>query len=104
MHVARSAFPGPSPENFLEKCRIRASLFVDMARGSNGLPPTGEESPMSTTFATTTAATEVPARTTRARALWATGLVSGASAAVATTLIAVAARAANVPLAIDGEE
>jgi hypothetical protein len=60
---------------------------------------------MSTTFATTTTtATEAPARTTRARAFWAAGLVSGAFAAAATTLIAAAARAADVPLAIDGEE
>ena len=63
---------------------------------------------MSTTFATTThtstTVTEAPARTTRARALWAAGLVSGAVAAVATTVIAAAARAADVPLAIDGEQ
>jgi hypothetical protein len=62
---------------------------------------------MSTTVATTTTTTttsEAPARTTRARALWAAGVVSGAFAAVATTLIALAARAADVPLAIDGEE
>jgi Family of unknown function (DUF6069) len=61
---------------------------------------------MSTTFATTThtSTTEAPARTTRARALWVAGLVSGAVAAVATTVIAAAARAADVPLAIDGEQ
>ena len=63
---------------------------------------------MSTTVATTThlstSITEAPARTTRARALWVAGLVSGAVAAVATTVIAAAARAADVPLAIDGEQ
>ena len=63
---------------------------------------------MSTTFATTThtttAVTEAPARSTRARALWVAGLVSGAVAAVATTVIAAAARAADVPLAIDSEQ
>jgi hypothetical protein len=62
---------------------------------------------MSTTFATTTntsTVTEAPARTTRARALWVAGLVSGAVAAVATTLLAAAARAADVPLAIAGEQ
>ena len=61
---------------------------------------------MSTTFATTTntTVTEAPARTTRARALWVAGLVSGAVAAVATTVIAAAARSADVPLAIDGEQ
>ena len=62
---------------------------------------------MSTTFATTTnttTITESPARTARARALWVAGLVSGAVAAVATTVIAAAARAADVPLAIDGEQ
>jgi hypothetical protein len=65
---------------------------------------------MSTTFATTTEATavtttaEAPARTTRARAYWAAGLVSGAVAAVATTAVAGIARAAGVPLAIDGEQ
>jgi hypothetical protein len=58
---------------------------------------------MSTTFATTTN-TEAPARTTRARALWVAGLVSGAVAAVATTVIAAVARAGDVPLAIDGEQ
>lgn len=64
---------------------------------------------MSTTFATSTIntntnTTEAPARTTRARALWVAGLVSGAAAAVATTVIAAVARAADVPLAIDGEQ
>lgn len=61
---------------------------------------------MSTTFATTTttSTTEAPARTTRARALWVAGLASGAVAAVATTVIAAVARAADVPLAIDGEQ
>jgi hypothetical protein len=57
---------------------------------------------MSTTFATTT--TESPARPVRARALWVAGLGSGAVAAVATTVVAAVARAADVPLAIDGEE
>jgi hypothetical protein len=64
---------------------------------------------MSTTFASTTTATatnttEAPARTARARALWVAGLVSGAIAAVATTVVAAVARAADVPLAIDGEQ
>ena len=61
---------------------------------------------MSTTFATTTttSTTEAPARTTRARALWFAGVASGAVAAVATTVIAAAARSADVPLAIDGEQ
>jgi hypothetical protein len=63
---------------------------------------------MSITFATPattdSAAGQAPARTARARALWVAGLVSGAVAAVATTLVAAAARAADVPLAIDGEE
>ena len=74
---------------------------------------------MSTTFATTTFATtttttatttanttttESPARSSRARALWAAGLVSGAVAAVTTTAVAAAARAADIPLAIDEEQ
>lgn len=62
---------------------------------------------MSTTFATTTntsTVTEAPARTTGARALWVAGFISGAVAAVATTVVAAAARAADVPLAIDGEQ
>ena len=61
---------------------------------------------MSTTFATTntTTNTEAPARTTRARAMWAAGLLSGVVAAVATTVVAAVARAADVPLAIDGEQ
>jgi hypothetical protein len=63
---------------------------------------------MSTTFATTTHTdtntTESPARTARARALWVAGLVSGAVAAVATTVVAAVALAADVPLEIDGEQ
>ena len=64
---------------------------------------------MSTTFATTFATTATTTNTettgtTRARALWAAGLVSGAVAAVATTAVAAAARAADVPLTIDGEQ
>ena len=64
---------------------------------------------MSTTFATSTptstpSITVSPVRTTRARALWAAGVVSGAVAAVATTFVAAAARSGDVPLAIDGEE
>ena len=60
---------------------------------------------MSTTFAaTTTTNTETTARTTRARAMWAAGTLSGAVAAVATTVIAAVARASDVPLAIDGEQ
>ena len=60
---------------------------------------------MSTTFATTTTTTtESPARPTRARAIWAAGLLSGAVGAVATTVVAAVARSADVPLAIDGEE
>ena len=62
---------------------------------------------MSTTFAITTATTtttsETPARTGRARAFWAAGLVSGSVAGVATTVVAAVARAADVPLAVDGE-
>jgi len=65
---------------------------------------------MSTTFATTTATTttstttsETPARTRRARAFWAAGPVSGGVAGVATTVVAAVARAADVPLTIDGE-
>ena len=64
---------------------------------------------MSTTFATSTpisipTSTVSPVLTTRARALWAAGVVSGATAAVATTFVAAAARSADVPLAVDGEE
>ncbi len=63
---------------------------------------------MSTTFATTSTVTSTtvksPARTARARSLWVAGLVSGAVAAVATTVVAAVARAADVPLAIDGEQ
>ena len=64
---------------------------------------------MSTTFATSTptsipTSTVSPVRTTRARALWAAGVVSGAVAAVATTFVAAAAGSADVPLAVDGEE
>jgi hypothetical protein len=65
---------------------------------------------MSTTFATTTntssytTVAQSPARTVRARALWVAGLVSGAVAGVATTVVAAVARAADVPLAIDGEQ
>jgi len=64
---------------------------------------------MSTTFATSTpisipTSTVSPVRTTRARSLWAAGVVSGAVAGVATTLVAAAARSADVPLAVDGEE
>ena len=62
---------------------------------------------MSTTFATTTTTETIAAagaRTFRARAIWAAGVVSGALAAVATTIVAAVARAADVPLAIDGEE
>ena len=60
---------------------------------------------MSTTFATTTTTnTETTARTTPARAMWAAGTLSGAVAAVATTVIAAVARASDVPLAIDGEQ
>ncbi len=66
---------------------------------------------MSTTFATTaatitttTTTTETTAGTTRARAIWAAGLVSGAVAAVSTTVVAAVARSADVPLAIDGEQ
>lgn len=64
---------------------------------------------MSTTAATTTTTptTTTPATTTasiRARALWATGLVSGAVAAAGTTAVAALARAAGIPLAIGGEQ
>ena len=68
---------------------------------------------MSTTFATSntitntstdTTVAQSPARTVRARALWVAGLVSGAVAGVATTVVAAVARAADVPLAIDGEQ
>ena len=60
---------------------------------------------MSTTVATTTSTpTTTTAGTFRARAIWAAGLVSGALAAVSTTVVAAVARAADVPLTIDGEE
>ena len=59
---------------------------------------------MSTTFITTaTTANEAPARTSR-RALWTAGLVSGAVASAATTVMAAVASAADVALTIDGEE
>ena len=49
---------------------------------------------------TTTTTTDAPART----GLWRSGAVAGAVAAVATTLIVVAARAADVPVAVKGEQ
>jgi hypothetical protein len=59
---------------------------------------------MSTTMITTaTTAAEAPARSSR-RALWAAGLVSGAVASFATTVMAAVASAADVALTIDGEE
>ena len=60
---------------------------------------------MSTTTITTatTPATQSPARTSR-RVLWTAGLVSGAVASVATTVMAAVASAADVALTIDGEE
>ena len=45
---------GAFPEKLSGVCRIRPSPFVEMARGSNRLPPTGEESPCPPPFATTT--------------------------------------------------
>ncbi len=60
---------------------------------------------MSTTFSPTTTFTQAPAAETTARpTFWKSGVVSGIAAAVATTLIAVAARAADVSLAVDGEK
>jgi hypothetical protein len=67
---------------------------------------------MSTTFSpsnvTTTdagATGAVPAaRTSRARATCVAGLVSGVVASVATTLVVVAARAADIALDVDGED
>ena len=68
---------------------------------------------MSTTFSTTTvtdtstdtsSASAPVARTSRRRALWTAGLVSGVAAAAATTVIAVAARAVDIPLEVDGEQ
>jgi hypothetical protein len=60
---------------------------------------------MSTTMITTatTTATQSPARTSR-RVLWTAGLLSGAVASVATTVMAAVASAADVALTIDGEE
>jgi hypothetical protein len=55
---------------------------------------------MSTTFATTGLDAPVATRPT----LWKAGLVSGAIAAVATTVVAAVARAADVSLAIGGEQ
>lgn len=49
----------------------------------------------------TTDAVEPGARTTR---LWRTGLAATAAAALTTVLVAAGASAADVPLAIDGEE
>lgn len=106
--LCAACLPATFLEHFPASCRIGRIPFVEMARGSNGPPHTGEEVAMSTTFATTTttttATTEAPARTTRARALWAAGLVSGAAAAITTTVVAAVARAADAPLAIDGEQ
>ena len=60
---------------------------------------------MSTTFSPTTTFTQAPAVETPARpTFWKTGVVSGIGAAVATTLIAAAARAADISLAVDGEK
>ncbi len=68
---------------------------------------------MSTTFSTSTvtdtstdtsSASAPVARTSRRRALWTAGLVSGVAAAAATTVIAVAARAVDIPLEVDGEQ
>ena len=60
---------------------------------------------MSTTLTTTVPFTQTPvASTTTRRTFWKAGLVSGLVAAVATTVVAAAARAADVSLAIDGEQ
>jgi peptidoglycan/LPS O-acetylase OafA/YrhL len=60
---------------------------------------------MSTTFSPTSTVTQAQAVETAARpTFWKAGVVSGIAAAVATTLIAVAARAADVSLAVDGEK
>jgi hypothetical protein len=63
---------------------------------------------MSTTFTTahpltTTAVRTDPAVETSRRALWGPGLLAGVLASVATTVIAAVARAADVPLEVDGE-
>ena len=44
------------------------------------------------------------AHSTRHPVLWRAGAVAGAIAAAATTVVAAAARAADIPLTIDGEE
>jgi hypothetical protein len=64
---------------------------------------------MSTTFSTTAdfaqaERTEVSGATIARPTLWKAGVVSGFAAAVATTVIAAVARAADVSLAIDGEQ
>jgi uncharacterized protein DUF6069 len=51
---------------------------------------------------TATTLTATPPATTR-RSVWRTGLVAGVAAAAATTAVAVAAQAIDVPLEIDGE-
>jgi hypothetical protein len=63
-----------------------------------------EEPHMSTTFPTAHPVTvvETAGESTR-QALWGPGLVAGVVASVATTAIAAAARAADVPLDVDGE-
>ena len=66
---------------------------------------------MTTTFTTAINTTTNPTSTTNTETatstrprLWKTGVASGAVAAVATTAVAAVARAADVPLAIAGEE
>jgi hypothetical protein len=53
--------------------------------------------------ATLTSPTTTSPSTTARPVVWRTGLVAGVAAAAATTAIAVAARAVDVPLAIDGK-
>src|SRR5688572_28860270 len=64
---------------------------------------------MSTTFSPTANVdqvelTEVSGATVARPTFWRTGVVSGLAAAVATTVIAAVARAADVSLAIEGEQ
>ena len=56
------------------------------------------------TITTTSATATTPATTTVRPSLWKPGLLAGLVAAVATTTVVVVARAADVPVAVQGEQ
>lgn len=59
---------------------------------------------MTSTFPTTAPSTEASPTTEPAPRLWRVGVVAGAAAAAATTLVALAADAVGVSLAVGGEQ